>query len=105
MKDHDCIQYIKELPEDNPNNDNRIDFVGGMHKLRNPHSKRFVQEHAAQSQMVSIYQQPLSPKEIKKIQKGKLIKVDNMVTSKDEVADIINYKILWEPESEPNANE
>lgn len=28
-----------------------------------------------------------------------------MVTSKDEVADIINYKILWEPESEPNADE
>ena len=42
MIDHDCIQYLKEHPEDNLNNDNRIDFVGGLHKLKNPTGKRFV---------------------------------------------------------------
>ena len=56
--------------------------------------------------MVSVYNQPLAASEIKKVTKTKLIKMhkDNQ-NNATTIADVIEHKILWEPESEPLLDE
>ena len=55
--------------------------------------------------MASVYSKPLASSEIKKIAKTKLIQVHRLKSYHDKIGDVINHKILWEPESEPNLNE
>lgn len=83
----------------------RVDLIGGLHMLKSPNSKRFVQEDALISPRVSVYSKPLATKETKKIRKTKLIQVHRLKGFHEDLGDVINHKILWEPEFEPTLSE
>jgi hypothetical protein len=82
-----------------------VDLLGGLHHLKSPQNKRFVQDQALNSPMASVYAKPLATSEIKKKAKTKLIQVHKLKSYHAYIGDVISHKILWEPESEPNLNE
>ena len=99
--DNDAIAHLKPLPSDDVVSLKRMDLLGGLHHLKSPTSKRFVQEQASNTPMVSVYTKPLASSEIKKVTKTKLIKMHMPNQNKSTIGDVIDHKILWEPESEP----